>query len=236
MNDQFSGSNREGKSLKSLLLILWEYKYFILRNTIIIVLISFAISQGMYRTSKPTLYYEVKTTMAVKVDKKHNDQKLAYLSLLDSRSAAVNVASKVGVNKDIANSINVYVDQSTGDIGLTLYYQNISQAIEFADELVNQSIIITNDILDGVMVSSRRLATATGNIISSKRVPNIKKDLLTAAVLGLAVMVFLTYFMEFLFDKIKFEETIEEDLGVELLAVMPNLSKRKRLGWWPWKP
>ncbi len=221
--------------LKTLITTLWDFRSFITRITLLFGVMALLISGAIHFLSNPIISYEAKTVVELTLDGPYQHQKQAYVSLLNSPTTLNRAKKEVEVENISISDIKVTEVGDTNIVEVVVLYQNSERAKDIANAIVNQSIIVANDVLSGVRVTAREMASLTGNTTSSKELPNVVFNTVIALVLGGMISVFMVFFMEYLLGKVKTIDDIEKGLNVEVLTILPNTQPIKKQGWWPWK-
>ncbi len=222
--------------LKTLITTLWDFKAFIIRVTVMFGLLALVFSGASYLLANPVTTYEAQSVVGVNVDGSVPRQKQAYLSVLSSQASIDAAMNNLELTHPFSHQDVVISEVKDTDlVRITVKYPNANDAQVITDAIVNQSIMVANDVLNGVSVGSREMATLTGNTTTSKPTPNVVLNVVIALVLGGMVSVFVVFFMEYLMNKIKTVEDIEKGLKVEVLTTLVNTQPKKKQGWWPWK-
>lgn len=222
--------------LKTLFLMLWDFKGFILRVTLLFGVIALLFSGISYVLANPVITHEAVSTVGIGVDNSVPRQKQAYLSVLSSEASINAAITNLELTHDFSyEDVIIEEVEDTNSIKVLVHYENANDALVITDAIVNQSILVANDVLTGVRVTAREMAALTGNTTSSKELPNVVLNTVIALVLGAMISVFMVFFMEYLLGKVKTKEDIEKSVQIEVLATLSNTVEKKKQGWWPWK-
>ncbi len=230
-----NGPYEDEIELKTLITTLWDFRSFITRITLLFGVMALLISGAIHFLSNPIISYEAKTVVELTMDGPYQHQKQAYVSLLNSSTTLNRAKKEVEVENISISDIKVTEVGDTNIVEVVVLYQNSERAKDIANAIVNQSIIVSNDSLKGVKVSSREMASLTGNTTSSKELPNVVLNTVIALVLGGMTSVFMVFFMEYLLGKVKTKDDIERSVHIEVLTSLPNTVDEGKQGWWPWK-
>ena len=153
-----------------------------------------------------------------------------YKIMIQSRPVLEEVIKKLGLNinyEQLRSKLKIENPTDTRIIVLTVTDQNPVNAKEIVNQISYSSSKYIGDLMEMVPPKIIEL----GIVPKEKSGPNVKKNGVLGAIVGVLMMCAILIVMDILDDSIKDEEDIEKYLGLVVLASLPNYkkSKKKRL-------
>lgn len=221
--------------LKTLIKTLWSFRVFIIRITLVFGLLGLLFSGVSYVLSDAKTMYTAEAIVEINTDGSAKLQREAYISLLTSQINVTNAIKDLELTQEFnSQDITVTEQESKRFINVMVSYPNLEQVTTIADAIVSQSIIQGNNVLKGVLVSTKERSEVINQATATKEAPNFILNIVIALVLGGMFSVFIVFFMEYLTNKVKTVEDVEHGLSIEVLATLPNMQEENKKEWWPW--
>ncbi len=216
-----------------------EYFQIVKKRSWIIALITIIamLASGIISFFVLSPVYEAKTTLLVDTDAPKDQsmtsdqmtvsEKLAltYGEIIKSRSVIQKVENELHTEVD-KDDITIGTVQDTGIISITVQGTNPQKVTDIANAL---PIVFEKE--------AKRIADANDVQVIDKAIvpknpvkPNKIMNIAIAAVLGVMVSLFVIFLLEYLDNKIKTPQDIEQCLGLPLIGVVPNEYNSKKGG------
>lgn len=181
--------------------------------------------------------YEAKTTLLVDTDAPKDqsmtsDQMrvseqlaLTYGEIIKSRTVIKKVEEKLKTEID-KDDINIGTVQETGILSITVQGTNAKKVADIANTLPKVFEKEVKRITQANDVQIIDKAVIPENPVKPNKIMNIA----IAAVLGIMVSLFVIFLIEYLDNKIKTPQDIEQHLGLPIIGVVPDEYKSKKGG------
>lgn len=140
---------------------------------------------------------------------------IARRDLLEDVINSLNLNISVG---QLKNSITMEIPPDSGIIEITVTGITMSNADEIVNEIAKGFMELVFEITE--VENIRVMNTANRPIVSNTQ--NIKLNIAISAVLGIMIGIFLAFIMEYLDDRIRTIDNVEERLKLEVIGEVPN--------------
>ena len=148
-----------------------------------------------------------------------------YKVMIQSRPVLEEVIEKLGLNinyKQLRAKLKIDNPPDTRILSLTVTDPNPKNAMEIVNQIASSSSKYIGDLMEVVPPKIIELGIAP----EEKSGPSIKKNALMGAMAAAMLVVFIIVAIELLDDTIKSEEDLEKNLGLIVLASLPEHKKK----------
>ncbi|HFU4449072.1 TPA: YveK family protein [Streptococcus suis] len=210
---------------------LWRNKFLILLSALLGVSVTFA-----YSVFVVTPQYNSTTRIYVVNKVADSGQNLTaqelqagtylvkdYKEIILSQDVLSKVTEELNLDEELANKVSVSIPVDTRIVSITVRDADPNEAARIANGLraeAAQKIIDVTKVSDVTTLEEARPAEHPST-------PNTKRNIALGFLVGAFLAVALVLVKEVLDDRIKRPEDIEENMGLPLLGVVPDVAKLK---------
>lgn len=214
--------------LMELFSALWAKKMIIILSAILMALVAF-VGTKMFVTPKYTsvtkLFVMAKnddTSASATYTDLQTGSMLTkdYMELVKSRPVLEKTISKLKLDmepEELANMITTETPTDTRIMSISVTDDNPKEAKQIADTLRKAVSVQITEIMNADSVNT----VEEGNLPTSPSSPNVKKNMMLGALLGLVISMGLVVLIFILDDTIKTPDDVEKYLGMNVLTSIP---------------
>lgn len=143
-----------------------------------------------------------------------------YSKIANSKKVLNDVTEKLDIDfneKAIAGMLSVTSEENSQFINLTVTNSSEELTYKIANQVAESTKLIGQEIRGEDLVQ----IVDDAKLSTTKNSPKLKQNLLIGFILGLMISIFYVFLREFLENSIKSEKIITEELGLNVLGVLP---------------
>lgn len=226
-------SNKE--SIKSYYRLLKKNKKFIFGVLVLSVFLLIG-ATTFYDSRNKLRYYQAEAIIELSLDGSSDRQKTTIVNLLKSQPAIENAIKDIELSYNISHlTVKITEILESNKLRISATYPSKNLVVQITDSIVEEAVHISKEVLKGLDIKYTQRAFLKDDVQTKALNRNILLVILAGLVIGFAIALFTILATEVFFEKLQTVDDIETELGVPVLATIPRIGKKEKLGWLPWK-